>query len=211
MRERAAMEVEREVVDLYRALFMRDHVNDVYEAHATSLAGSGLYASIDHPFVDVLVRYEAMGPDQYNLSEDELSAVGARSGDTISLGDRVLVTIEDVAILRRQTYGRRVPPEALLKQLKDAPELPRRMQRLTTSHGGPGAKRGGRPQADARSQNRSKGRGPEPRREEQQDRRPSKGKPARGRSDATARPSTSRSDATGRGKPGKRGGGGRRK
>jgi ribonuclease R len=210
-RERAVMDIEREVVDLYRCLLMREHVGETFEGTVSALVGTGAFISLDAPFVDVLVRYEAMGPDQYNLSEDELSAVGARSGDTISLGDRVLVTIEDVAILRRQTYGRRVPPEALLKQLKDAPELPRRMQRLSTSHSGPGAKRGGRPQVDVRRQNSNKGRGPEPRPEQQQDRRPSKGKPPRGRSDASARPSSSRSDATGRGKPGKRGGGGRRK
>jgi hypothetical protein len=68
--------------------------------------------------------------------------VGARSGDTISLGDRVLVTIEDVAILRRQTYGRRIPPEALLKQMKEAPpQLGKRGQRLSSSHTGPDAKR----------------------------------------------------------------------
>jgi len=114
LRERAAMEVEREVVDLYRALFMRDHVNDIYEGHATSLVGSGLYVSIDHPFVDVLVRYEAMGPDHYQISDDELSAVGARSGDRVSLGDTLVVQIEDVAVLRRSVYARRVPPERSL-------------------------------------------------------------------------------------------------
>jgi ribonuclease R len=211
-RERAVMDIEREVVDLYRCLLMREHVGETFEGTVSALVGTGAFISLDSPFVDVLVRYEAMGPDQYNLSEDELSAVGARSGDTISLGDRVLVTIEDVAILRRQTYGRRVPPEALLKQLKDAPELPRRMQRLGTSHGGPGAKRDGRPQVDVRRQNRSKGRGPEqPRAGQSQGRSSGKGKPVRASADTGARPTTSRSDATGRGKPGKRGGGGGRR
>ncbi|MDF3069940.1 MAG: hypothetical protein K0R38_5541, partial [Polyangiaceae bacterium] len=68
------------------------------------------------------------------------SVVGSRSGDTISLGDRIELTVDDVAILRRQTYGRRIAPEALLNQLKDAPEMPRRMQRLESSHGGPRGK-----------------------------------------------------------------------
>ncbi|HEY6079265.1 MAG TPA: VacB/RNase II family 3'-5' exoribonuclease, partial [Polyangiaceae bacterium] len=139
-RERAVMDIEREVVDLYRCLLMREHIGETFEGTVSALVGSGAFVSLDSPFVDVLIRYEAMGPDNYQLAEDELSVVGSRSGDTIALGDRLLVTVEDVAILRRQTYGRRIPPEALLKQLKDAPELPRRMQRLGTSHGGPGAK-----------------------------------------------------------------------
>jgi ribonuclease R len=141
-RERAVMDIEREVVDLYRCLLMREHIGETFEGTVSALVGSGAFISLDSPFVDVLVRYEAMGPDHYSLSEDELSVVGSRSGDTISLGDRLEVTIEDVAILRRQTYGRRIPPDALLEKLKDAPEMPRRMQRLPLSHGGPGAKQG---------------------------------------------------------------------
>jgi ribonuclease R len=154
-RERAVMDIEREVVDLYRCLLMREHIGETFEGTVSALVGSGAFISLDSPFVDVLVRYEAMGPDHYSLSDDELSVVGSRSGDTISLGDRLEVTIEDVAILRRQTYGRRIPPDALLEKLKDAPEMPRRMQRLPLSHSGPGAKhvqagRGGAPGRGAR-------------------------------------------------------------
>jgi ribonuclease R len=223
-RERAVMDIEREVVDLYRCLLMREHIGETFEGTVNALVGTGAFVSLDSPFVDVLIRYEAMGPDQYTLSEDELSAVGARSGDTISLGDRVEVTIEDVAILRRQTYGRRLPPDTVLAKLKDAPELPRRMQRLTTSHGGPGGKQGDQARSNARTGGgggRGGGRPDNRRRDEQRGARPGApragrpaskaGTPQRGRSDASARPSTSRSDATGRGKPPGKSRGGRRK
>lgn len=111
-RERAAMDVEREVVDLYRALYMRAHIGEVFEGTVSALVGSGVFVSLDDPFVDVLVRFESLGPDQYNISDDELSAVGVHSGDTVSLGDRMVVHIEDVAILRRAVFGRRVLTEA---------------------------------------------------------------------------------------------------
>jgi ribonuclease R len=113
------MDVEREVVDLYRCLLMRDHIGETCEGVVTALVGSGAYVTLDTPFVDVLVRHESMGPDQYELSDDELSVVGIRSGDTISLGDRIAVVIEDVAILRRQTLAKRVVPEAVLQALED--------------------------------------------------------------------------------------------
>ncbi|HTQ03765.1 MAG TPA: VacB/RNase II family 3'-5' exoribonuclease, partial [Polyangiaceae bacterium] len=118
-RERAAMEVEREVVDLYRTLLMRDRVGETHEGTVTALVGSGVYVSLDAPFVDVLVRFEVLGPDRYETSSDEISLVGSRSGDTISLGDRMVVTIDDVAVLRRTVYARRVVPEAVLNQFGD--------------------------------------------------------------------------------------------
>jgi ribonuclease R len=139
VRERAVMDVEREVVDLYRTLHMRDHIGDVYEGNVTSLVGSGMYVTIDHPFVDVLVRFEALGPDHYQLSDDELSVVGVRSGDTISLGDRVLVRIEDAAVLRRQTFAVRVPPEGALVRA-ERKSLPVRTKKIQASVKSPRAK-----------------------------------------------------------------------
>jgi ribonuclease R len=61
--------------------------------------------------------FEVLGPDHYEATEDELSVVGLRSGDRITLGDRMLVEIEDVAVLRRMTLARRVVPEHALRGL----------------------------------------------------------------------------------------------
>jgi ribonuclease R len=118
-RERAVMDIEREVVDLCRALLMRHRIGDVLEGTVTGLTGTGAYVSLDAPFVDVLVRFEGMGPDRYEVGDDEISVVGARSGDTIALGDRMVVAIEDVAILRRTVYARRVVPEAMLRKFEE--------------------------------------------------------------------------------------------
>lgn len=106
-RERSAMEIEREVTDLYRAVYMKQFIGETFEAKVTGVTGSGIYVQISEPFVDVLIRFEALGPDRYELSDDELSLVGARSGDSVTLGDRVQVMIEDVAVLRRTVYGKR--------------------------------------------------------------------------------------------------------
>jgi ribonuclease R len=118
VRERAAMDVEREVVDLYRALHMCDRIGDVFEGTVTAITGGGLYVALDDPFVDVLVRYESLGPDQYDIDDDEIGVVGRRSGEAINLGDRLTVTVEDVALMRRAVFARRVLPEKLLKELE---------------------------------------------------------------------------------------------
>jgi ribonuclease R len=118
--ERVVMQAEREVVDLYRCLLMKDKVGEVYEARVSGIAGSGIYAVLDEPFVDVLLRFEALGPDRYEPGEDGLSVVGRRSGDRIALGDRVTLVIEDVALLRRTIYGRRVPPADVFTEVEPA-------------------------------------------------------------------------------------------
>jgi len=125
VRERAAMDVEREVVDLYRCLLMRDHIGETCEGVVTALVGSGAYVTLDAPFVDVLVKHESMGPDHYEIADDELSVVGTRSGDTIALGDRIAVVIEDVAILRRQVLARRVVPAGVLEALDSDDDSPK--------------------------------------------------------------------------------------
>src|SRR5262249_19018969 len=106
--ERKAMEIEREVVDLHRALLMQGHVGRIYEGTVMGLVGTGVFVSVDDPFVDVLVRMESLGPDRYELDDERLRVIGARSGDRIAMGDRMLVEIEDVSVLRRTVYGRRV-------------------------------------------------------------------------------------------------------
>ena len=138
--ERRGMVVEREVVDLHRALLMRSHVGALYEGTVTGLVGTGVFVNVDEPFVDVLVRMEALGQDRYELDDEKLRVIGARSGDRIAVGDRMLVEIEDVSILRRTVYGRRVvDPEA-----RGAPRKPKREVRRTARTAGRTGKPKGR-------------------------------------------------------------------
>ena len=106
--ERKAMDVEREVVDLHRALLMRNRIGDELEGTVTAMVGSGVFVAIDEPFVDVMVKFEQLGNDAYELDDDGLTAVGKRSGDVVRLGDRMVVRIDDVSIARRQVQGTRV-------------------------------------------------------------------------------------------------------
>jgi ribonuclease R len=130
-RERAAIEVEREVVDLYRAILMTARIGEQFDATIVAVTAGGIYTSLDHPFVDVLVRYDALGPDHYEASEDQLSVVGLRSGDTLRLGDRIVVQIEDAAVLRRTVYARRVLPAGVAE--KSYGRRGRRPRRAKTS------------------------------------------------------------------------------
>ena len=110
-RERATAEVEREVGDVYRALLMRDRIGESYDGVVAGVGSSGLYVTLERPFVDVMVPFDALGPDYFEPAGDEIAVVGQRSGERIELGDRILVTIENVSVVRRLVVGRRVVRE----------------------------------------------------------------------------------------------------
>jgi len=158
--ERRAMEVEREIVDIYRCFFMIDRIGERFEGTVSAFVGTGAFVTLDDPFVDVMVRIEDMGPD-YQVEDDGLMATSSRSGDAIRLGDRMMVQVTDAAILRRTVYARRVRREGEVEVEgerfggggggggggKRGKGGPRRPERPGESRGGdrPGQGRGDRP------------------------------------------------------------------
>jgi ribonuclease R len=100
--ERQAMEVEREVTDLYRAFFLRDRIGDVFEGTISGVMGFGVFVVIDDPFVEGLVRLEALADDYYIFDEPSCRLVGRRSGRAFALGDTVKVEVQSVSVVRRK-------------------------------------------------------------------------------------------------------------
>jgi ribonuclease R len=100
--ERNAMEVEREVVDLYRAFFLRDRIGDVFDGTISGVAGFGVFVVVDDPFVEGLVRVGALSDDYYEFDEPTCRLVGRRSGRVFALGDAVKVEVQSVSVVRRK-------------------------------------------------------------------------------------------------------------
>ena len=100
--ERRAMAIEREVVDLYRAMIMQDRIGDEFEGAVTGITEHGVFVSIDSPFVDVLCRTAALPHDRWQMDTYGISLSGLLSGHTFSLGQRLRVRIEDVSLARRR-------------------------------------------------------------------------------------------------------------
>jgi ribonuclease R len=100
--ERSAMEAEREVVDIYRAYFMRDRVGDVFDGTISGVMGFGLFVVIDQPFIEGLVRVEALSDDYYLFDDVTARLVGRRSGRVFALGDSVRVEVQSVSVVRRK-------------------------------------------------------------------------------------------------------------
>jgi len=142
--ERRAMEVEREVSNLYRAFLMRDKVGARYAGVVGGFSGSGVYVTLDAPFVDVMVRFEDLGGDRYELDDTGLRAVGERSGDAVQLGDEMLVEIADVSLVRRTCYAKRVGGDERTRSRKAQKHKTDRNKKKPRFHNAKSRKGGGR-------------------------------------------------------------------
>jgi ribonuclease R len=144
------MEVEREIVDLYRAVLMRDRIGERYEGTVTALVGSGLFVQLDSPFVDVLVRLEDLGGDRWELDDEKMRVSAARSGESISAWAIASSSRWSTQILRRTVYGKSKgskggpAPKARPMSRADQLKLLRagRKSKKTTGGGPPGRKKG---------------------------------------------------------------------
>jgi ribonuclease R len=107
--ERRAMEAERDAMDVYRAILVRDRVGEVFEGTITGVQPWGVYVAADTPFVEILVNVEALGGgggEPFDVDELGIALVGRRSGRRFALGDRLAVELTSVNVSRRELLGR---------------------------------------------------------------------------------------------------------
>jgi ribonuclease R len=100
--ERRAMLVEREVIDVYRCILVKERVGEEFEATVSGVAPHGVYCQLDEPFVEALCHVSSLGTgDFYEIDAHGLRLVGRRSGASFGLGDRLLVRLESVNVAER--------------------------------------------------------------------------------------------------------------
>ena len=99
--ERRAMQVEREVKDMYRAWVMRERLGDALPGVISAITSFGLFVELDEPFVEGLARFASM-EERFEIDPDGTRAVAQKSGRTIALGDPVVARIDEVSVPRRR-------------------------------------------------------------------------------------------------------------
>lgn len=109
--ERRAKAVERQVLALHRAVLMRDRIGEPFEGTVVGVTDRGIVVTLDAPFVEVFIRADAMGKDTYEPDEERTRLVGRRSGDAVSVGDRIAITIEEISLPRRLIHAFRHAPD----------------------------------------------------------------------------------------------------
>lgn len=94
-RERDAVEVEREVLSLRQAQFMKDHVHEKFFGRVNRIAKFGVFIELEPYFVEALLPLKSLQDDYYQFDDKRLVLVGRRTKQTIKMGDRLWVIVVD--------------------------------------------------------------------------------------------------------------------
>lgn len=99
-RERAAMQVEREVNALYGCLLVKDRVGESFAGTVSGLSENGFYVELDDVHVDGFVRGERVHP-HFEFEPNSYRLVFG-SGHVVKVGQKLNVTLAGVNLQRKQ-------------------------------------------------------------------------------------------------------------
>ena len=100
-RERTATKVEREAIDIKKAEFMEDKIEEEYDGIVSSVTNFGIFVELDNT-VEGLIRYEKLGDEYFIYNEERREAIGENSHKVYKIGDKVKIKVIDANKLLRR-------------------------------------------------------------------------------------------------------------
>lgn len=100
-RERTAVKVEREAIDIKKAEYMEDKIGEEYEGIVSSVTNFGIFVELENT-VEGLIRYENLGDEYFIYNEERREAIGEFSHKTYKIGDKVKIRVADANKLLRR-------------------------------------------------------------------------------------------------------------
>jgi ribonuclease R len=102
LRERTAMEAERDVVTMLKLEFMKDKLGEVYDGIITGVVQFGLFVQLRELFVEGLVHVSTLADDYYHYIEKLHCLRGERKKRMYRIGDAVTVRVDRVDTVRKR-------------------------------------------------------------------------------------------------------------
>lgn len=96
LKERNAIECERDVEDMKMAEYMMNHIGEVFDAKVASIVPSGMFVRLTNR-IEGRVHVGSLKGDYYIIDEVSQSIVGKRSGKRYRLGDEINVKCVDAS------------------------------------------------------------------------------------------------------------------
>ncbi len=96
LKERNAVECERDVEDMKMAEYMLNHIGEIFKAKVSSVVPSGMYVRLENR-IEGRVHVGSMKGDYYIVDEVGQSIIGRKSGKKYRLGNEVTVKCVDAS------------------------------------------------------------------------------------------------------------------
>ncbi len=102
LRERVAMEAEREIIDRKKVQFMKDKLGQEFMGYISGVLPFGFFVELENFFIEGLVHLTRLPADHYEFLESKHTLIGRHRKNLFRLGDRVRVRVDAASIERRQ-------------------------------------------------------------------------------------------------------------
>ena len=93
--ERRSMAAERDTTDRYLAAFLADRVGSTFTGRISGVQRFGLFVKLDETGADGLIPIRAVGREFFHYDEASQTLMGADTGLTIGIGQRVVVKLAE--------------------------------------------------------------------------------------------------------------------
>jgi ribonuclease R len=94
--ERRADEASRDVEAWLKCKYMREHLGEEFSGVVSSVAGFGLFVTLDAMYVEGLIHITELGGEYFKFDEARQELRGERTGMRYALGSRVQVQVSRV-------------------------------------------------------------------------------------------------------------------
>jgi ribonuclease R len=87
-----AVYAERDIDDLYKAIYMKKHLGENYPGVISSVTSFGIFVELENT-IEGLVSIDDLEGDYYFYDESMMSLKGERTGKTYQLGDKINICV----------------------------------------------------------------------------------------------------------------------
>jgi len=91
-KERIAVKVERDSVDIKKAEYMRGKIGEEYTGIVSNITSFGMFVELENT-VEGLIRFENMEEDYYIYNEERKVLTGERTKKTFKIGDEINIKV----------------------------------------------------------------------------------------------------------------------
>ncbi|PCI29438.1 MAG: hypothetical protein COB67_04065 [SAR324 cluster bacterium] len=95
-KERLAVKAERKALKLKKLLFIAERIGDVFSVKISGLHWKGIFAEIDHPYVEGFIPFKSLTDDHYIFDENNQWVMGKRQKRQLMVGDECQVIMSRV-------------------------------------------------------------------------------------------------------------------
>ncbi len=126
IRERVAIDAERETNELKKAEFMLDKIGEEYEGIISGVTSFGIFVQLDQT-IEGMIHVSYLTDDYYHYDDQSYSLIGERTGKIYRIGDPVRIRVSKVDLDERRIDFELV--EHLIEQKTPVKEKPNKKKK----------------------------------------------------------------------------------